>query len=87
MITLNVNSLENAEIFWNELGLENDIALNETTEAPQQNLVLAVQEFQKIYDKVQALGLPFSPMTTSANDKKLFSFVAPEGNLFVVVSK
>ncbi|WP_396418395.1 hypothetical protein LLA22_01455 [Lactococcus cremoris] len=30
MITLNVNSLENAEIFWKELGLEEEIALNET---------------------------------------------------------
>ncbi|TKV31302.1 thiol-disulfide isomerase, partial [Citrobacter sp. TBCS-11] len=26
MITLNVNSLENAEIFWKELGLEEEIA-------------------------------------------------------------
>ena len=82
-----MNSLENAVIFWKELGLEDDIALNETTETAQQNLVLPVQDIQAIYDKVQALGLPFSPLTNSANDKKMFSFVAPEGNLFVIIGE
>lgn len=87
MITLNVNSLENAEIFWKTLGLENEVALNETNDPAKQTLALSVENINELHQKIESLSLPLSPLTHAANGKDLFSFVAPEGNLFIVVDK
>ena len=87
MITLNVNSLENAEIFWKELGLEDEIALNEDFNCIPQTLAISVEYIDEIYDKVVALGLQVSPITASVNGKHMFSFVAPEGNTFILIGE
>lgn len=85
MITLNVNSLENAEIFWKELGLENDIALNEVFDDTVQKLAIPVAYLDDIFDKVVELGLSHSPITPCADGQYMFSFVAPEDNVFVLI--
>ncbi|AYG01640.1 VOC family protein [Lactococcus allomyrinae] len=87
MITLNVNSLENAEIFWKELGLEDEIALNEDFNCVPQTLAISVEYIDEIHDKVVALGLQVSPITESINGKHMFSFVAPEGNTFILIGE
>lgn len=78
MITLNVNSLENAEIFWKELGLEEEIALNETYDPNPATLAISVETIDEIHDKIIELGLPLSLITKSADGRDLFSFIAPE---------
>ncbi len=87
MITLNVNSLENAEIFWKTLGLENEIALNETFNPAPQTLALAVDYIDEIHDKVIELELPASPIVSGVEGKSMFSFIAPEGNTFIVIGE
>lgn len=87
MITLNVNSLVNAEIFWKTLGLEDEIALNEAPESVPQNLAVEVKHLKEIYDKVVDLGLALSPITATADHRQLFSFVGPEGNLFILIEQ
>ena len=76
MITLNVNSLENAEIFWKELGLEEEIALNETYDPNPATLAISVETIDEIHDKIIELGLPLSLITKSADGRDLFSFIA-----------
>ncbi|RZI49666.1 thiol-disulfide isomerase [Lactococcus kimchii] len=87
MITLNVNSLENAEIFFKELGLEEEIALNETYDPILETLALPVEIIDEIHDKILALKLPVSPITPSVDGKHMFSFIAPEGNTFIVIGE
>ena len=85
MITLNVNSLENAEIFWRELGLENEVALNEAFDSPLQTVALPLDIIDDVFDKIEELKLEHSPIAPATAGKYMFSFVAPEGNTFVVV--
>ena len=87
MITLNVNSLENAEIFWQELGLSDQIALNETFDPLPQVIAIPVEVIDPFYDKVKELGLEASPIAPAVSGKHSFSFVAPEGNTFVVIGE
>lgn len=87
MITLNVNSLENAEIFWKELGLEEEIALNETYDPAPETLAISVETIDEIHDKIIELGLQLSPITKSADGRYLFSFIAPEGNTIIIIGE
>lgn len=87
MITLNVNSLENAEIFWKELGLEEEIALNETYDSAPETLAISVETIDEIHDKIIELGLQLSPITKSADGRYLFSFIAPEGNTIIIIGE
>mgnify|MGYP004619909305 CR=1 FL=1 len=87
MITLNVNSLENAEIFWKELGLEDEVALNETYDPNPETLAISVETIDEIHDKIIELGLPVSPITPAVDGRFIFSFIAPEGNTFIVIGE
>ena len=77
MITLNVNSLENAEIFWKALGLEDEVALNETYDPNPETLAISVETIDEIRDKIIELGLPVSPITPAVDGRFMFSFIAP----------
>lgn len=87
MITLNVNSLENAEIFWKELGLEDEVALNETYDPNPETLAISVETIDEIHDKIIELGLPVSPITPAVDGRFMFSFIAPEDNTFIVIGE
>lgn len=87
MITLNVNSLENAEIFWKELGLENEIALNEKFNHEPQTIAIELDYIDELRDKVVELGLEVSEIVPTVEGKHLFSFVAPEGNWVIVIGE
>lgn len=85
MITLNVNSLVNAEIFWKELGLEEEVALNEAVITRPQTITMTIPYIDEVRDKVIELGLATSEIVPTANDKFMFSFVAPEENTVIII--
>ena len=87
MITLNVNSLENAEIFWQELGLEDEVALNEAVVHEAQTVSICVSYVDDILDKVTALGLKVSNPVALVDGRYLFSFIAPEGDTILVIGQ
>lgn len=79
--------MENAEIFWKELGLEEEIALNETYDPAPETLAISVEIIDEIHDKIIELGLQLSPITKSADGRYLFSFIAPEGNTIIIIGE
>ncbi|MFC4653308.1 thiol-disulfide isomerase [Lactococcus nasutitermitis] len=87
MITLNINHLGNAEIFWRELGLEDEIALNETENPTHQTLAVSVEYIDEIHDKLIELDIPTSPITATADGNFMFSFLEPEGNTIIIIGE
>ncbi|GBG96798.1 thiol-disulfide isomerase [Lactococcus termiticola] len=85
MITINVESLENAEIFWKELGLEEKVALSESYDFKPQTLAIDVEYIDDIYEKVEELGLELSEISPATDGKHLFSFKTPEDNRVIIV--
>lgn len=87
MITLNVNHLENAEIFWQTLGLENELALNEAIAPAKQTLAISVDILDEIHEKLLELNIPTSLISAAIDGKFLFSFDEPEGNTIILIGE
>lgn len=85
MITLNVNSLVNAEIFWKELGLEDEVALNETVVSDPQTVTICLPYLDEVFDKIVELGMNYSEILPLIDGRFMFSFVAPEDNTVIII--
>ncbi|PWR43478.1 thiol-disulfide isomerase, partial [Listeria monocytogenes] len=70
-----------------ELGLEDEVALNETYDPNPETLAISVETIDEIHDKIIELGLPVSPITPAVDGRFMFSFIAPEDNTFIVIGE